>query len=183
MCLYWINITKTRYNREPYYLSLNIGLSTSAWGRYIIKSLLDSYETLPMNQIRPNIIFNVKAKNNADPASPNYDLYLRALHCSAKKMIPTYLLMDSIVNRDCEPDKLGIMGCRTRVYQNSYGEEGVIGRGNIAYVSINLPRLALCNSDTKKFMCELVNIANKCKEILLARKEYLTQNGFCDDVF
>ena len=35
------------------------------------------------------------------------------------------------------------MGCRTRVVSNLYGENGALGRGNIANISINLPRIAL----------------------------------------
>ncbi len=58
-------------------------------------------------------------------------------------MIPTYLLMDSPVNNHCEKTNLNIMGCRTRVYDNVNGNPGTVGRGNIAYVSINLPRIAL----------------------------------------
>lgn len=60
-----------------------------------------------------------------------------------KKMIPTYLLCDSAPNKDVKPENIGIMGCRTRVVANRFGENSSIGRGNISNISINLPRLAL----------------------------------------
>ena len=40
-------------------------------------------------------------------------------------------------------EKLAIMGCRTRVVADLFGENSSIGRGNIDNISINLPRLAL----------------------------------------
>lgn len=58
-------------------------------------------------------------------------------------MIPTYLLCDSAPNKDVKPENIGVMGCRTRVVANRFGENSSIGRGNIANISINLPRLAL----------------------------------------
>ena len=58
-------------------------------------------------------------------------------------MIPTYLLCDWEADRNTNPLSLSIMGCRTRVVDDLYGESGAIGRGNIDNISINLPRLAL----------------------------------------
>lgn len=66
-------------------------------------------------------------------------------------MIPTYLLCDSKPNINIDAKVLGVMGCRTRVVDNIFGDKGVIGRGNIANISINLPRLGLetINENTK----------------------------------
>ena len=35
------------------------------------------------------------------------------------------------------------MGCRTRVFENRYGEKTSIGRGNLSFTTINLPRIAI----------------------------------------
>ena len=35
------------------------------------------------------------------------------------------------------------MGCRTRVFENRFGERTSLGRGNLSFSTINLPRLAL----------------------------------------
>lgn len=58
-------------------------------------------------------------------------------------MIPTYVLCDSEPNKNVDAEKLAIMGCRTRVVADLFGENSSIGRGNIDNISINLPRLAL----------------------------------------
>ena len=181
--LNWVNTTRTRYCREPYYISLNLGLATSEWGRCVTKSIIKAYSEQPIIHERPNIIFKVKNDINAGKSSPNHDLFLQALQCTASRMIPTYLLMDSAVNKGCIPEKLGIMGCRTRVYQNSNGAEGTVGRGNIAYVSINLPRIALQASSVDDFMKKLEEKTLICKKILLARAEKLKETKKLGFVF
>lgn len=141
--IYWINTSRTRYGQECYYISLNLGLSTNQIGRFVTRSILESFLNSPSNFIRPNIIFKVDDEVNLNPQSPNFDLYNLAIECTAKKMIPTYLLCSSKPNVNFQPDKLAVMGCRTRVMQNLHGEETSIGRGNIAYITVNLPRIAL----------------------------------------
>ena len=94
-------------------------------------------------------------------------------------MIPTYLLCDSAPNKDVKPENIGIMGCRTRVVANRFGENSSIGRGNISNISINLPRLALETekeysdaADERKieiFIEKWNRIAAITKEILLDR--------------
>lgn len=179
----WVNDTRTRYCREPYYLSLNIGLAVSDWGRFVTRCVIASYQTQGMEMTRPNIIFKVKEDINGKNGTVNYDLFQMALKCTAKKMVPTYLLMDSAVNAACIPERLGIMGCRTRVYQNSNGNEGTVGRGNIAYVSINLPRLALQSQSITDFEDKMHKKALICKEILLKRMEILRSSNKLDFIF
>ncbi len=181
--LKWVNTTRTRYCREPYYISLNLGLAMSEWGRFVTKSILKAYFEQPIDFERPNIIFKVKKGVNADAVDPNHDLFLQALHCTAHRMVPTYLLLDSGPNRGCDPEKLGIMGCRTRVYQNSCGPEQTIGRGNIAYVSINLPRIALQSSSVDDFMKKLREKVSDCENILMERAGALMKTNKLGFVF
>ncbi len=181
--LHWVNTTRTRYCREPYYISINLGLATSDWGRCITKAVIKAYAEQPMEMTRPNIIFKVKADINGRESSPNHDLFRQALQCTARKMIPTYLLMDSQVNLNCEPERLGIMGCRTRVYQNSNGQQGTVGRGNVAYVSINLPQIALQSASIEDFTRKLAEQANACKDILTSRMETLKRSRKLDFVY
>lgn len=172
----WINTTYTRYCREPYYVTLNIGLDTSEWGRSVSHSLLRAYMESPNLYTRPNIVFKVKRTINGQEA-PNSDLFQTALKCTAKRMIPTYLLTDSSVNQACDPYKLAIMGCRTRIYENKNGETGAIGRGNIACVSINLPRVALINQDLKSFYQSLGALMKQAEELLLNRAALFRDQG------
>lgn len=174
----WLNNVKTRFCREPYYVTVNIGLDTSKWGRTVSEILLTEFKNSPMNFTRPNIVFKLNHDINADCNSVNHNIYILACECTAKRMIPTYLLTDSKPNKDCNPEKLNIMGCRTRVYSNVNGEQTTIGRGNIGYISINLPRLALKNKTINTFYTELKSIIEICYKILVYRnKLFLKNNG------
>ena len=182
MFMYWINNSKTRYCREPYYLSLNIGLAVSVWGRAVAQCVIETFFEMKMENTRPNIIFKVKSDINSNGNSVNYDLFQLALKCTAKKMIPTYLLMDSSVNKSCVSEQLGIMGCRTRVYQNVNAPEGTVGRGNVAYISINLPRLALISKNLQDFEKNLKQRILECKDVLLNRIKELFHSKDLDFV-
>lgn len=172
----WVNVTYTRYCREPYYLTLNIGLSDSEWGRKIACLLLQVFEHSPMDYKRPNIVYKVNRKINGIGAK-NYDIYRMALQCTAKRMVPTYLLTDSDVNKECDPFKLAVMGCRTRVYDNMNGDNGAIGRGNVACVSINLPRIALEQTGLREFYDNLDSKIDIAVCILRNRAEALMEKG------
>ena len=189
----WINQSRTRYSQECYYVSLNIGLAADLFGREIIASILDSFSNAPSISlvIRPNIIFKVHNLTNLMPKGPNHDLLLKSLSCTSKKMNPTYLLCDSRPNVDVKPKNLAIMGCRTRVVSDIYGESTSLGRGNIAYVTVNLPRLAFetvegRNQESNEelyitFIEKWNNMASVAKDILLDRYETLinkTSNFF-----
>lgn len=47
------------------------------------------------------------------------------------------------------------MGCRTRVFENRYGEKTSVGRGNLSFSTVNIVRIAL----------EVMNIADKQERI------------------
>ncbi|PEQ91715.1 hypothetical protein CN481_15615 [Bacillus sp. AFS006103] len=176
--IYWINYSVTRNSRECYYVSLNLGLSTTIVGRHVNKSVLGVYKDVSYIEsvIRPNIIFKVHDKINFYPESPNYDLLKLSMECTAKRMNPTYMLCSSSPYVDIDPRNLSIVGCRTRVITDLFGESTSIGRGNIANISINLPRIALEVSSTSseeerytRFKERWTEIADITKEILLDR--------------
>ena len=175
--LFWINNTRTRFCREKYYLTLNIGLATDFWGRVVTDKLLDCFIKMPADYTRPNIVYKVKCNINSSHSSPNYDLFQKSLLCTAKRMIPTYFLADSIVNVNCSAERIGIMGCRTRVNDNINGAEGTIGRGNIAYVSINLPRIALRSANKDAFFSVLHETMENCCELFLVRNSLLVDTN------
>lgn len=172
----WINITYTRYCREPYYLTLNIGLSDSEWSRKVAYLLLEIFENSPIDYKRPNIVYKVNCKINGI-GTENYDIYKKALECTAKRMIPTYLLTNSDANSECDPFKLAIMGCRTRVYDNVNGAVGAVSRGNIACVSINLPLIALEYTELGDFYENLDDRIDTTVRILRHRTELLMETG------
>ncbi len=139
----WCNYSRERCGQTTYYVSLNLGLATGQLGRHVTRSAIEYFRDSSLDVIKPNIIFKVKRGVNCAPSDPNYDLFQLALESSCKKMIPTYLLFDSAANAAYEPAKVAIMGCRTKVVADVYGEDRSVGRGNIGYVTINLPRIAL----------------------------------------
>lgn len=180
--LQWLNRTKTRYNREPYYVSLNMGLSITKWGRAILRSLLECLYRMDLADTRPNIIFKTCNAINGSPCAPNYDLYRLALQVTAKRMIPTYLLLDSEPNKQCDRANLSLMGCRTRVYQNENGRPTSVGRGNIACVSLNLPRIAIEHPDKQEFSSNLDRLMNEAIDILNIRCDMFRRSGRVDFV-
>ena len=186
----WCNGNHSRMGQTSYYVTLNIGLAKNESARFIAKTLIDNFLNLGDLVFKPNIVFKVHEGVNRKKDDPNYDLLQLALNCTAKKMIPTYLLCDCKCDKEYNPENLSIMGCRTRVVTDLFGEDSVMGRGNIANISINLPRLALeveqkyseLNIDEKmdKLMNAWDEIASITKDILLDRY-YKTCKRDADD--
>ncbi len=139
--LKWIHEARDRCGQVQYYVTLNLGLATGEISRFVTSSVLKCF--MASKYIRPNIIFKLKDGINRKKGDNNYDLFRIAMECTCKKMIPTYLLCDSNHNLKVDPFKIALMGCRSKVYQNEYGEDTTIGRSNIVYNTINLPRIAL----------------------------------------
>ena len=175
----WCNNTHTRMGQTSYYMTLNIGLADTDAAREIAGILLDEFANSGDLIFKPNIVFKVHDGINAKENDRNFDLFRKALLCTAKKMIPTYLLCDSICNRSVDPENLAVMGCRTRVVANIYGEDSSVGRGNIDNISINLPRLALetvrenqmadAEGRVQLFTQKWDEVARTTKDILLDR--------------
>lgn len=173
----WCNNIHTRMGQTSYYVTFNIGLGISDFARFISETLLDAFYNAGELVYKPNIVFKVHKGVSRFKEDTNYDLLQKSLLCTAKKMIPTYLLCDCEADKNTNPEKLSIMGCRTRVVDDIFGKTGAIGRGNIDNISINLPRLALeanseCDTTSKKielFKQKWLSVASTTKDILLDR--------------
>ena len=176
----WCNNLHTRMGYTSYYVTLNIGLGTSKFARFISSTLLDSFYISDDLTYKPNIVFKVKHGINQQPNDPNYDILQKALLCTCKKMIPTYLLCDCKADKEIAPENLSVMGCRTRVVDNLFSsEKGAIGRGNIANISINLLRIAFdvehenegksINQKIDILKEKWINLANIVVDILIDR--------------
>ena len=175
--LKWINEARDRCGQVQYYVTLNLGLATGDMGRFVTSSILNTF--IDSSFIRPNIIFKLKEGINRSKGDRNHDLFHLAMKCTCKKMIPTYLLCDSEHNLKVDPSKIALMGCRSKVYQNDHGEDTTIGRANIVYNTINLPRIALeikgnnpsltIEEKINLFKRKWLKIANDVKDLLLDR--------------
>lgn len=84
--------------------------------------------------------------------APNFDLMLKACRTTAKALFPNFMFLDTPFNQNekweaNDPHRyryeLATMGCRTRVYENVVGEKSSLGRGNLSFTTVNLPRLAI----------------------------------------
>jgi ribonucleoside-triphosphate reductase len=140
--IYYCNNAHERMGQVSYYVTLNIGLADSEFSRFICAACIEEFEQAPYNVFKPNIVYKIIGGVNRFEGDANFDLTKKALLCTAKKMIPTYIFGDSAPNKNVDLTQLSVMGCRTRVVDNLYGAKGSIGRGNIANITINLPRLA-----------------------------------------
>jgi len=180
---FWCSNSHERLGRVSYYVTLNIGLAQDDFGKFICKEILEEFRKTPASVFKPNIVFKVKKGINAEKSDVGYYLFQTALKTTTVKMIPTYLLCDSAPNVNADSESLAVMGCRTRVVDNKYGIKGSVGRGNIANISINLPRIAmeLSGSDVDGFCKAWDKIAITVVEILEARYKALVTERIAED--
>jgi len=151
-----MNQIHSRGGNQVVFSSVNYGTDTSAEGRCVIREILNStYEGVGNGStaIFPIQIWKKKRGVSYLPEDPNYDLYKLACKVSARRFFPNFLNLDASYNVDPLWDKndpkryvheVATMGCRTRVYGNRFGEYPTsIGRGNLSFTTINLPKLAI----------------------------------------
>lgn len=150
-----MNTIHSRGGNQVVFSSINYGTDTSAEGRCIIRELLQStYEGVGngATAIFPIQIWKKKRGVSYLPDDPNRDLYEFACKVTARRFFPNFLNLDADFNQhelwradDQERYKYEVatMGCRTRVFENRYGEKTSIGRGNLSFTTINIVRLAI----------------------------------------
>lgn len=150
-----MNTIHSRGGNQVVFSSINYGTDTSAEGRCIIREILNStYEGVGNGStaIFPIQIWKKKKGVSYLPDDPNYDLYKLACKVTARRFFPNFVNLDATYNQheqwradDAERYRYEVatMGCRTRVFENRFGEKTSIGRGNLSFTTLNLPRLAL----------------------------------------
>ena len=84
--------------------------------------------------------------------TPNFDLLLMACKTTSHALFPNFVFLDTPFNqhelwRADDPKRylheIATMGCRTRVFENVCGPKTSVGRGNLSFTTMNLPRLAI----------------------------------------
>lgn len=150
-----MNTIHSRGGNQVVFSSINYGTDTSAEGRCIIRELLRStYEGVGngATAIFPIQIWKKKRGVSYLPEDPNYDLYQLACKVTARRFFPNFLNLDATFNQHDKwtPDdperykyEVATMGCRTRVFENRFGEKTSIGRGNLSFTTINIVRIAI----------------------------------------
>lgn len=150
-----MNTIHSRGGNQVVFSSINYGTDTSAEGRCIIRELLNStYEGVGngATAIFPIQIWKKKRGVSYLPTDRNYDLYQLACKVTARRFFPNFVNLDATYNqhekwRPDDPERyryeVATMGCRTRVFENRYGEKTSIGRGNLSFSTINIVRIAI----------------------------------------
>lgn len=179
-----MNTMRSRGGGQTVFSSINYGTDTSAEGRCVIRELLKATDRGVGNgqtAIFPIQIWKCKKGVNVDPDDPNYDLFVEATKVTAKRFFPNYLNLDAPFNQNPlwdanDPERYkyecATMGCRTRVYENRFGEKSVIGRGNLSFTTINLPRLALQSENYAQFLEKLEETVDLVVRQLVDRFEF-----------
>ncbi|MGL5683953.1 MAG: anaerobic ribonucleoside triphosphate reductase [Marinifilaceae bacterium] len=162
-----MNTIHSRGGNQVVFSSVNYGTDTSAEGRCIIRELLMSTNEGVGNGVTaifPIQIWKKKRGVSYLPEDRNYDLYQLACKVSARRFFPNFLNLDATFNHhekwdETDPQRynyeVATMGCRTRVFENRYGEKTSIGRGNLSFTTINIVRMAI----------EVMNIADKTERL------------------
>ena len=162
-----MNTIHSRGGNQVVFSSVNYGTDTSAEGRCIIRELLISTNEGVGNgstAIFPIQIWKKKRVVSYLPEDKNYDLYQLACKVAARRFYPNFVNLDATYNQhdkwnENDPKRylyeVATMGCRTRVFENRFGEKTSIARGNLSFSTINIVRLAI----------ECMNIENKTNRI------------------
>lgn len=189
-----LNTMHSRAGSQVPFSSINFGMDTSLEGRMVSKNLLLAQEAGLGNgetPIFPILIFQVKEGINYNTEDTNYDLFKLSIRVSAKRLFPNFVFVDAPFNlqyyKPSDPETIiATMGCRTRVFGNVNGKETPVGRGNLSFTTINLPRLGIKHGikyrenkevgnisqyDKIGFFKELDILIDLCVEQLLERYE------------
>ena len=84
--------------------------------------------------------------------TPNFDLLVAACRTTSHALFPNFVFLDTKFNkhedwRSDDPkrylNEIATMGCRTRVFENVNGNRTSVGRGNLSFTTMNMPRLAI----------------------------------------
>ncbi len=172
-----MNTIHSRGGNQVVFSSINYGTDTSAEGRCIMREILEStYQGVGNGEtaIFPIQIWKKKRGVNYLPEDRNYDLYKLACKVTARRFFPNFLNLDASFNqnekwRADDPERyrweIATMGCRTRVFEDRWGEKTSVARGNLSFTTINIVKLAIeCMAiDDKKqridmFFAKLDNI-------------------------
>ncbi len=180
-----MNTIHSRGGNQVVFSSINYGTDVSAEGRCIIRELLKStYQGVGNGgtAIFPIQIWKKKRGVNYLKEDKNYDLYEMACQVTARRFFPNFVNLDAPFNRhekwNAEDPRrfeyeVATMGCRTRVFENRFGDKTSIGRGNISFSTINIVRLAIECMSIKDEELRINSFMSKLEEVLVLTAQQL----------
>lgn len=182
-----MNTIHSRGGNQVVFSSINYGTDTSAEGRCVIRELLIStYEGVGNGStaIFPIQIWKKKRGVSYLTEDRNYDLYKFACKVAARRFFPNFVNLDATFNQhekwnENDPKRylyeVATMGCRTRVFENRYGEKTSVARGNLSFSTINIVRLAIECMEIEDKQARIDKFFEKLDEIL-----EITASQLCD---
>ena len=182
-----MNTIHSRGGNQVVFSSINYGTDSSAEGRCIIRELLHStYEGVGggSTAIFPIQIWKKKRGVSYLPEDRNYDLYQLACKVAARRFFPNFVNLDASFNHhekwnENDPKRyqyeVATMGCRTRVFENRFGEKTSIARGNLSFSTINIVRLAIECMEIEEKSQRIESFFAKLDELL-----EITAKQLCD---
>lgn len=146
-----LNTMSSRAGGQIPFTSINYGTNTSIEGRLVMEAILEAtIKGLGNGEtpIFPQQIFKCKQGVNQEEGDPNYDLFLKAIECSSKRLYPNFANIDAPMNlqyyKADNPDtEFASMGCRTRTITDRFGYNHLSGKGNLSFNTINLVKLGI----------------------------------------
>ena len=181
-----LNTMQSRAGAQTPFSSINYGTGTTPEQRLVIKSVLEATDAgmgSGETPIFPVQVFKVLDGTNTKKGDPNYDLFQLACKVSAKRLFPNFVFINAPYNyqfyKEGHPEtEAAVMGCRTRVLPNIYDPEHQtpVGRGNIAFTTINLPKIALLSDKSLDIFFNKLDMTLKlCFNNLYDRFKYLSK--------
>ncbi len=168
----------TLYSKTSFHLpmsSLSIGLDVSPRARDVAFSILKALERGLGNSetpIYPEVVFYVKDGVNLKEGDPNHDLFKKAVEVACRRMNPSFAFADASFNKGKNVLYWG-SGARMETQE----EKSLTGLGNVASVTINIPRAAMFATLRRadflmsSFYNELDRLIELCAELLAIRME------------
>ena len=181
-----LNTMQSRAGAQTPFSSINYGTGTTPEQRLVIKSVLEATDAgmgSGETPIFPVQVFKVLDGTNTKKGDLNYDLFQLACKVSAKRLFPNFVFINAPYNyqfyKKGHPEtEAAVMGCRTRVLPNIYDPEHQtpVGRGNIAFTTINLPKIALLSDKSLGIFFNKLDMTLKlCFNNLYDRFKYLSK--------
>lgn len=178
--VYNLNTMHSRAGSQVPFSSINLGIPQGteqemADAALVCESFLEEYEKglgKGEQPIFPNIVFRCKKGINKNPEDPYYYLYELACRVASKRMNPMFMNIDADFNLEKYNEGIlaATMGCRTYVMSNINGEDGPGARGNIAPVTLNLPRIGILAEHSEEEFFKILNQRlEQARESLLHR--------------
>ena len=171
--------------------TINLGTDTSSEGRMVTSNLLRTIEEgIGENKvaISPKVVFKISDGINFNESSKNFDLLKKAVEVAIKTDNISFSFIDSSYNSAFYKEgdyntEVSYFSDGTRVIDNLVDEDKAVsgGRGVISSTTINLPRIALKNSEKiSEFWDELYEEMNLIKDQQLERLE-IQNNKKCEN--